>query len=52
MSHQTASLSQLKNPGDTIAEIAGEALKVIQDVKALHSRACFECPLILFYFKF
>jgi hypothetical protein len=26
--HQTASLSQLKNPGDTIAGIAGEALKV------------------------
>lgn len=27
-SHQTASLGQLKNPGDTIAGIAGEALKV------------------------
>lgn len=29
ISHQTASLSQLKNPSDTIAEIAGEALKVV-----------------------
>lgn len=28
-SHQTVSLSQLKNPSDAIAEIAGEALKVI-----------------------
>lgn len=27
-SHQSTSLSQLKNPGDTIAGIAGEALKV------------------------
>lgn len=33
ISHQTASLSQLKNPSDTIAEIAGEALKVIEDVE-------------------
>lgn len=28
ISHQTVSLSQLKNPSDAIAEIAGEALKV------------------------
>lgn len=28
VSHQTVSLSQLKNPSDAIAEIAGEALKV------------------------
>lgn len=28
ISHQTVSLGQLKNPSDTIAEIAGEALKV------------------------
>lgn len=40
MSHQTASLSQLKNPSDTIAEIAGEALKVIQDVKRFREFFC------------
>lgn len=32
-SHQTASLSQLKNPSDTIAGIAGEALKVSRSGK-------------------
>lgn len=41
ISHQTVSLSQLKNPSDTIAEIAGEALKVIQDVFNRYVLECF-----------